>query len=66
MIIIERNLDQVIYLRPKQDIDIAVEIRQLFEYGEIGISIEEVGNEQVKIGLCLPDELEAIKKEDVS
>lgn len=65
MEMIERKLDQVIYLRPKQGIDLTIAIQQLFDYGEIGISIEDVGDHQVKIGLCLPDELEAVKKENV-
>lgn len=66
MIMIDRNLDQVIYLRPKQGIDLKTDMYQLFDYGEIGISIEDIGNNQVKIGLCLPDELEAVKKEEIA
>jgi len=65
MIMIKRNLGEVIYLQPKPGIDQSVDILQLFDYGPIGISIEDISETHVKIALCIPDELEAIKKEDV-
>lgn len=62
MIMIDRKEDEVIYIRPKNNVDMLVNLQQLFDYGDISISIEEIGNNQVKIGLCLPDELEAFTK----
>jgi len=64
MIIIKRAIDEVIYLQPKPGIDQSVDVLQLFDYGPIGISIEEISETHVKIGLCIPDELEAVKKEE--
>jgi hypothetical protein len=64
MIMIERKLDEVIYITPRNDCELPVEILQLFDYGPIGISIEELSNDKVKLGICIPDELEAVKKEE--
>lgn len=62
MIMIERKEDEVIYIRPKKNVDMTIDLNRLFDYGEIGISVEAISNNQVKLGLCLPDELEAATK----
>lgn len=64
MIIIKRKIDEVIYIQPKPGTDQSVSMLQLFDYGPIGISIEDISDTHVKIGLCIPDELEAVKKEE--